>query len=440
MKGTTWVALAAVCAVTASESLRADAQRLNPTRPNSFVVGEPRGDSPMFRGNARRTGVTPQLLPQGSLRVAWRAPTLGGETEQPVLVGAGGAMTVVTLTPGEGVFFLGSDGVERSRRSGGTASAESALAGPATLSSDGTVVFTSSAGNAVGLRGDLSRPRFVTPLGSGRNRLAAPLSLDDGGTVVATSSELVTLDAEGTVRARTALPEPAAAPLLSDGDEVIAISAKGVIYGWRPGQLPLRLGSFGGTVDGGAALADAHMLLAVVEGQELVAVNLQGGERTVRAAPEAGLFFGPPSVRGVPGGGTAVTLMAYVAPRAFVVTFDAAGRETARSLVASARAPEAPDGGIASLAVPSHCGTLIDERGAVAFAGVDGRVGIVRPNGTVELLDELICAKPPRPSGILGLSAVDRDAFAVTCESGVVAKVVGDSTARRPGPSNATHR
>src|SRR5262249_1437343 len=50
----------------------ADAQRVDPRRAASFVVGTPGGAMPMQRVDARRSGASKQPLPSGSLQVAWR--------------------------------------------------------------------------------------------------------------------------------------------------------------------------------------------------------------------------------------------------------------------------------------------------------------------------------------------------------------------------------
>ena len=191
--------------------LSADAQRIDPRRPAVFVVGAPGGASPTLRGDGRRSGAKKEVLPSGVLRIGWRK-TIGLSIEQPVLAGPDGMLAVVTATRGD-VIFLDSDGEEKGRVTAGTAAV-----GPATMTSDGTVVFTSSAGDAIGIRRTSPRPRFVTRIGGERNARAAPLSLDDGGVVIATATDLVVLDAEGNVRSRVSLPETPSAPLRSSGD------------------------------------------------------------------------------------------------------------------------------------------------------------------------------------------------------------------------------
>lgn len=435
MKRVALATLLVAAALTGFFTLRsADAQRIDPRRPAVFVVGSPGGASPTSRGDGRRTGTTKDPLPSGLLHIGWRK-AMGLSIEQPALAGPDGTLAIVTATRGD-VIFLDADGDEKARVTAGTAAV-----GPATMTSDGTVVFLTSAGDAVGIRRTSPRPRFLTRIGGERNMRAAPLSLDDGGVVVATATDLVVLDAEGNVRSRVSLPETPAAPLLSSGDKVVAVTSTGAVYGWTPGREPVRLGSFGAAVDGGVALAGASTLVAVIEGNHLVDLDLTRAVRSSRSIAAQGLYLGPPSVRTVAGGGSLATLLAYTPTRAFVVTVDPGGQEIARAPIATVTPPTLADGGPAPLVAPAHAGPLVDARGAVAFAAPDGRVGVVGPEGAVDSLGELICTKTNRSSGVAGLTALGRGAFVVTCESGVVARIAGGDAAgslRRPGAPGAT--
>jgi hypothetical protein len=428
------LATASVASVAALASItttrEADAQRIDPRRPSVFVVGSPGGASPTLRGDARRTGSTQDILPSGLLRIAWRK-TIGLSIEQAALVSSDGMLAIVTASRGD-VIFLDADGEEKARVSAGASAV-----GPATMTSDGTVVFATSAGDAVGIKRTSPRPRYVTRIGGERNARAAPLSLDDGGVVLATGTDLVVLDAEGNVRSRISLPETPAAPLLASGDKVIAVSATGAVYGWTPGRESVRLGTFGAPIDGGAALADASTLVAVIEGNHLVELDLTRGARTSRSIASQGLYLGPPSVRTAPGGVLA-TLLAQTASRAFVVSIDPGGQETARAPIATLTPKTLADGGPAPLVASAHTGPLVDARGAVAFAAPeDGHIGVVGPEGAVDTLGELICTRTSRSAGIAGLTALGRGAFAVTCESGAVAKITGPEaeSLRRSAPA-----
>ena len=83
------------------------------------------------------------------------------------------------------------------------------------------------------------------------------------------------------------------------------------------------------------------------------------------------------------------------------------------------------DGGQVALAAPSHVGPIVDSRGAIAFAATDGHVGLVTPDGAVETIGELLCSKNGRSSGVTGLTPFGRGSFVVTCDGGVITRVMG---------------
>ena len=409
----------------------ARAQPIDPRRPSTFVVGAPAGAAPMHRVDGRRSGLTKALLPSGTLRIPWRKPT-SLTVDQPALAGPDGLLAVVS-TRGD-VVFLDEGGEER-----GMVRVGASQVGPATITSDGTVVYTTSNGEAVGVRRTSTSPRFTTRIGGERNsRGAAPLSLDDGGVVVATMSDLVVLDAEGNVRARAALPEPAAAPLVAAGDKIVAVTTTGAVFGWTPGREPMRLGSFGAPIDGGAALADPTTLVAVIEGNQLAEVDLARGGRRTRgiAAPASSaaqvLWLGPPALRRADAGPGAspsgdkslATMLALTTTRGYVVTVDGAGQELLRAPIASFTPTILADGGAAPLVAPSHVAPLVDVRGAIAYAATDGHVGVVSPDGAVDEIGEILCPRGLR-SGVVGLTPFAAGSFAVTCDGGTVVRVTG---------------
>ncbi len=408
----------------------AEAQRIDPRRPTSLVVGSPPGASPMQRVDARRSGVSKAPLPSGTLRIAWRKTT-GLTLEQPALSGADGTLAVVSVR-GD-VSFLDADGEERA-----TVKVGAAQVGPAAMTSDGTVVYTTNAGDAIGVRRSSTQPRFTTRIGGERNMRAAPLALDDGGVVVATMTDLVVLDSEGNVRSRVSLPEAPSAPLVAAGDKILAVTSSGTVFGWAPGHEPIRLGSFGAPIDGGAVLTDSGALVAVIEGNHLAEVDIVRGGRSTRAIASQGLYLGPPSVRTGPGGTSIATLLALTLSRGFVVTLDPGGQELLRAPIASFTPTVLPDGGAPPLVAPPHVGPIVDARGAVAFAATDGHIGVVGPDGAVDTIGEILCTKGVR-SGVVGLTPFGSGAFAVTCDGGIVTRVTGSNTEplRRPAPSSS---
>ncbi|HEY8073694.1 MAG TPA: hypothetical protein VIF62_06290 [Labilithrix sp.] len=411
------VAIVSACLLSAALGATiADAQRVDPRRASTFVVGTPAGPAPMQRVDAKRSGASKQPLPSGQLTVAWRK-TIGLSVDQPALAGADGTVAIVTAR-GD-VVFLDEAGEEK-----GHVTVDGRSAGPAAMTSDGTVVFATSSGDAVGVRRVSPRPRFVSRIGGERNTRAAPLPLDDGGVVVATTTDLVVLDSEGNVRQRVTLADGAAAPLVAAGDKVLAVSSAGTVYGWTPGREPVRMGSFGAPIDGGAALVD-ESLVAVIEGNHLVDLDLAHGSRGTRSISQAGLYLGPPAVRRDAKGATLATVLSLTPTRLAVVTLDAAGTETLRAPIGGNSLATLADGGIAPLVAPLHTGPLVDARGVVAWASTDGHVGVVTSDGAVEPLGEVLCSRSGRSAGIAGLTPVGRGAFVVTCDSGTIARVQG---------------
>ena len=268
------VSAIALGGVFALAAFAARAQRVDPRRAKTIVVGTPRGPSPADRVDAARSGLSRAPLPTGTLHVAWRR-SIGLPIDAPPLVDARG--DVIALTARGDLVVLAADGEERSHTVVGTAAAT-----PPALLSDGTVVFVSTASDAVGVR--LGDVRFRAHLGGGTRVAVAPLALDDGGFVAATRGELIALDGEGNVRARASVDpgDPPAHALVGAQDgTVYAITASGAVLAWIPasGREASRAGSFGGPVDGGAALAGPSTLVAVV-GTQLLALDLTRGALT----------------------------------------------------------------------------------------------------------------------------------------------------------------
>lgn len=427
---------AAVLASGALLAAIASAQRIEPRRPRTLVVGPAAGPAPMDRIDAKRSGLAGAPLPTGTLRVAWRR-SLGLTMEHAPLVDASGDVTLVT-SRGD-VVVLDAEGNERTH----TAVGSSAVGAAARLA-DGTIAFVTGAAEVVGVK--LGAIRFRARMGGERAAAGAklaPLALDDGGFVAASASEVAVFDAEGNVRARASFGEPLGGPLVAAMGRVIVTTQAGVVYAWTPGRDPSRIASFGGAIDGGAALEGDHMLLAVIDGAQLAELDLQRGVVTTRASAIASgvaAFAGPPAVRG-----TTTTLLALTATRTFIVTLDASGQEVARQGVGTMLAASATDGGAAAVAPPPHVGVLVDPRGAVAFASPDGQVGSISATGGLDVLGEPLCARlGPASSATLpsmrtpgvfgGLAPAGPFAMVVACESGIVAKVVSPGS----GPGSET--
>jgi hypothetical protein len=297
-------------------------------------------------------------------------------------------------------------------------------------------VSSDATGIAIGVREGAVRWR--TRFGRSDASRPAPLALDDGGVVVATAHDLAALDAEGHVRARTALPEAASAPLVAALGKVIAVTVSGAVWSWSPGSVePTRLGSFGAPVEGGAVLADEHTLLAITSGgAHLAAMDLARGTVATRAVAPAGVWLGPPTVHA----GTAY--LQLLAPTADVaVALDASGAETARILLAMHPLPAVPDGGTTALAPMAHTAPLVDASGTLVFATADGSIGAARTGRSASRVDLLagICpptaGSGPRPSdsaiadraepAVAGMAPLGPSALVVACRAGALVAVQG---------------
>jgi hypothetical protein len=428
--------------VAAAATTPAIAQRVEPERPATLIVGRSNAPSPAERVDGARRGLSPTLLPEGTLSVAWRR-SVGPSIEHAPLVTEGGAIVVFT---GRGdLLELDPDGTERRRIGVGVGPL-----GPGAILADGTIVTMTTAGEAVGIqRGTV---RFRTHIGDrGAQVKVAPLALDDGGVIVAGASgsagspggsEMAALDADGRVRARATVVASIAWPLVATKAGVAAIATDGVVFLWTPGQSPVPKGTFGGALDGGAAALDPHTLVAVVDARRLVALDLDHADARVLATSGAGALLGPPSTRG-----SDVYVMEVSPGFSRLLAIDARGMVTPFSLSVGLVGLEA-DGGIPPHA-PVHTATLVDDSGRVAFAGADGHVGVVSAGGMTDL-GEVVCGRgapplggPPtvfptqrggvsrspagaRPSaGFAGLAPTGPNAFLVACEAGMLLQIQG---------------
>jgi hypothetical protein len=386
------------------------ADAIDPSLPRAVVVGAPRGAAPSERLDAARTGRTRTRLPQPPIEL-WRRHITGGIEQLPVVDADDNIL--IALTAPEAIK-LGPDGKEIWRVRLGAASPVA----PPVLTSDGTMVVITAAGQAWGISPN-GAVRFTTPLGvRGRDIETTPLPLRDGGLVVASGPTLLELDRDGAVRARTALDTKPGSPdsrvtgaLLAapPGDASLAgatlfTTETGAVYSFRPPGLPRKLGSFGGLAKKGAVLVDARTLLAVVENRRIVALDLPTGTTHVRAsAAPLGFFDGPVTLGPASRGGLA--LVAHQS--GLLLGFDAAGNEKLR--LALEKPPPAPDAGAPGASGGVMGGSIgffgpielkpsppliVDPAGSIGFARVNGRVGVVGPEGNLALAGERVCSAP----------------------------------------------
>ena len=436
------------------------AQRIEPGRGLTVVVGPPGGETSTERLDGARTGTSVAPLPSSLLRIIWTRQA--GPSMHPPVVFADGTVVIVG-EQGE-AFLINPDGTERNRIPMGPGP----MSAPVLLS-DGTLVAINAAGDAVGVRrgavvfrshivdpGPVAdeEPHAVrrTPFSPGIHRMhgrhGAPLpaekvpptrswllGLDDGGFVAAVDRTLSALDANGITRTYATAPTPVGSPLLATRRGVAFVTDAGEVFVWdlrgAPDAVSSR-GSFGGGVDGAVAAVDDRHLLGVVDGARLVALDLVSGETRTQIRVPRGSFTGAFAVD--PPTGTALleemTLTGTRVLRIDREGHDAPFATTLSPLVAQAM----PDAG--ALFTPLHTALFADRTGAVAFATVDGHVGVATMTSKVEL-GSLPCGEPPSASaggsatgtrvsaGFAGLVPAGPLAFVIACEGGTVALVRG---------------
>jgi hypothetical protein len=415
-----WAAAGTAAAIAASSM----AQTVDVRRARTFVVGTPRATARVDRVDAARTGRSRLPLPASDLRTAWRAP-LGAQIDVAPVVD-GRATTYLVGTRGE-VIAVGPEGSERWRVATGVMQP-----GPPALLSDDTLVFADAAGEAVAVRD--ATVRWRVHFGRADVTHPAPLALDDGGAVVATTRDLALLDDDGHERGRVTLPEPTSAPLAAALGKVVVVTASGTVWTWAPGAADLtRVGSFGGPVDGGAVLTDDHTLVAVTSaGVHLSAVDLVRGTTTTRAIAPAGLWLGPPATRD---GATYLLLLAPASELALAI--DASGAEILRAPLFTRPLPPPVDGGATTLVAPPHTPPLVDAAGTIAFATLEGGIGVVSRGG-VDLLPDACPSASGRgaASAVVALAPLTPGTLVAVCRSGSLLALRGAASSQRADPND----
>lgn len=410
-----------LAALAPTTSARADA--IDPTVPRTLVVGAPRGAAPSERLDAQRSGRSRTLFPATPLH-RWEHHINGGLELSPV-VDAQDNVLVVGATPD--VIKLDFEGKELWRARFGTSPAVA----PPVLTSDGTLVVVTAAGQAVGLT-PTGAIRFVSPLGvRGRDADTPPLALDDGGVIIAAGGALVEIDRDGAVRARTALEnKPGSTDTRVTGALVqgpvteagplgaLFTTESGSVFAWRPPASPRRLGSLGGFPRRGGVLTGPRTLTAVVDNRRVVDFDLPTGVTRVRANSGLGVQLDGPITLGPDG------LLLVATQLGLLLGVDAAGNEMVRVVLeppppppplgAGPVAAQPPSrgsvfsgsvgvgvgGGVGSgfFGVPAEIkpspAPIVDREGRIAFVRAVGRAGVITPKGTLALASERVCGSP----------------------------------------------
>ncbi len=402
-----------VAAILPAPSARADA--IDPSLPRTLLVGAPRGAAPSERLDAQRSGRARTLFPAAPLQ-RWEHHLTGGLELSPV-VDERDNIYVAGTTPD--LVKLDPEGKELWRLRFGTSPA---VVSPV-LTSDGTVVIVTAAGQAVGVTPS-GALRFVSALGvRGRDADTPPLALDDGGVIIAAGGALVEIDRDGAVRARTALEiKPGTAdtrvtgalvqgPITEAGSLGALFSTEsGSVFAWRPPASPRRLGNLGGFPRRGAVVTGARTLTAVVDGRRIVDFDLPTGVTHVRFNSGIGAQIDGPVAVGPDG------VLLVATQSGLLVGVDAAGNETIRVALEKppvlpppppSPPPGQPTGGVnifggaigsgffgVPVEIKPSPALIVDREGRIAFVRAVGRAGVVSPKGAVALASERVCSSP----------------------------------------------
>ncbi len=377
------------------------ADAVDPTAPATIVVGAPRGYAPRARLGDARLGRSSSRLPTAALEL-WRRELAGGLDFPPVVDSSGGVIAALVSPE---VVRIGPDGRQRWRERLGVASA----AAPPIITSDGSVgvlctdgtFWRVSAAGRVGKAVDLQTRT--------KNATATPLALDDGSVILASERQLVHVDADGSIRARAAFPERAVGGLIAYRGGVLVTAQSGGVFSWRAPGAVRKLGEFGGLVEYGGALLSRRSLVAVVDRQRVLALDLLTATTTV-LADGAGMrqFEGPVTL-------DSSGLLMFTSGFGELFGLDGHGMLVRRVLLDNIMLPTSADAGVSFPSMFRATPPLIvDAIGTVAFVRNNGRLGVVDDQDLMTLLDPRVCSRP------LAILPAGKARLLVACRSGSV--------------------
>jgi hypothetical protein len=249
---------------------------------------------------------------------------------------------------------------------------------------------------------------------------AAPLARDDGSVVVAGETGLCVVGPGGEVLTRTEVDGRPVGGLIPWRGAVLIVSQGGSVYAWQAPAAPRRVGDFGGEVGEGAMLAGQRTLVAVVDTERVVALDLLAGGTTLLAGMGASgaKLEGPAALTG-----DGVLLVTSVLGEVFGV--DAHGTLTHRAALEALPAMFAADAGLGGIFgrtdVRPSPPLVSDARGRVAFARNSGRVGVVDEAGHVMTATTRLCSRP------ISLLPAGARRMMVACSSGSIAMYSDDA-------------
>lgn len=383
----------------------AGAQPIDPTLPQTRVVGRPAAFAAMMRIDPGRTGRTRTPLPARP-RVLWRARAQGG-IEHPVSVDRTGAI-VISSSIAQVVQIDPHGRPAWTVRTGRGAP----LTAPVILS-DGTRVVVTPGPHLIGISAS-GHVRFKRALpGPDPSFVSGPLGLDNGGLALGLGSELFQVSPAGSVVSTARVREPVVA-ILERAASLLVVTNHGSVLSWRPPGAPARVGALGGEVDGWPALCSPHSLCASVDHHRLVELDLDSGLRHVRMDDANIRLLGSPAI-------TSTRETRVATGDGLVLGHDAKGTETLRTALIPGSA--SPDGGAGpALSMRSTLPPLIvDGAGTLGFARPGLDAGVLTGAGELRAAQGTSCPDP------VGVTPAGARRMVVACRSGLI-WLVGDAS------------
>jgi hypothetical protein len=239
--------------------------------------------------------------------------------------------------------------------------------------------------------------------------------LDDGGAAFAAGRALVVIGRDGKPRARAEAEGRVTGALLAGSEGIVFGIDDGRAFVWRAPAAPRALGRFGGSVRRGLVRVDARTLVAVVDGEELVALDVPTGTTHVVASAAPGETFEAPPAVGVSGA-------LYVATSSGALERYATGEPATR--VALERTHATPFGDAGAGFFPAAAQTasppvVVDPEGRVGFVRSEGRAGVVRGDGHVAVAAERVCRAP------VAVVPAGEGAMVIACRDGTIVRLAG---------------
>ncbi|MEZ4223983.1 MAG: PQQ-binding-like beta-propeller repeat protein [Polyangiaceae bacterium] len=363
----------------------------DPTRTLRVFVGRPAGPAPMVGFDTAHSYSTRLPLPERPA-ILWRARVSAGIRGDIVTDGK----ALVAITNGNSLVQLDVRGKETwsARPAAGALLARPAITAKSeriAVSSSGKLLVASPRGQSR----EVSLPIAI-------NRPTTPLPVESGGVVLCSGPDALWLTQDYGIRVQSKLPDDII-DSVARAEDVLLVTTRGDVFGWRPPAAPRRLASFGGRVGGGVALSSPTHVTAVVDGVRLVDVNLKSDTRHIRLQSTTPLQ-GPPTL--LTSGEVLVTTS-----QGLLLGYDRSGLETWRV----ATEPALAAAGAASVGADAPAVIGGSGRVAVARPGLD--VALISADGTLVAAPGTACTDPeslvPLAPRRLVLACADGELFGI---------------------------